>query len=107
MEDELTMSADEFFGVTKLGKAAPRAARSSKQLTRKALFDRVKVRMVMRIYGVSCADAVGIIAEHAQARVAADRERMMQAFEKSRRAPLAMMQGAGGNGRAAQLELFS
>ena len=105
MEDELTLSADEFFGVTNLGKEVPRAARSSKQLTRKALFDRVKVRMVMRIYGVSCADAVGIIADHAHARALADRERM-QALEMARRAQRSEMQGARKKDRMAQLERF-
>ena len=56
------MSAEEFFGGIAGGKKAPRKCRLRGKKPA-ALFAAVKVKMVMRIYGVSRAQALEIIAK--------------------------------------------
>jgi len=62
-DDEL-MTAEEFFGVKKIKDKRPRAARLRrvKQAAKDLLFGEIKVKMVMRIYNVSCARALEMIA---------------------------------------------
>ena len=63
-DDEIIMSAAEFFGETANNKGAGRmvGARSRKGRA-KTTFTDIKARMVMRIYGVTRAKAEKIIAE--------------------------------------------
>ena len=65
-DDEL-MSAEEFFGVKKMKPARPRpaAVRRMKQAAKDILFGEIKVKMVMRIYNVSRARALEMIAGRA------------------------------------------
>ena len=60
--DDDIMSAEEFFGEINGGKKTPRKCRSRGKKP-EALFAAVKVKMVMRIYGVSRAKALEIIAK--------------------------------------------
>ena len=60
--DDDIMSGEEFFGGLTGGKKAPRKCRSRGKKP-EALFAAVKVKMVMRIYGVSRAKALEIIAK--------------------------------------------
>jgi len=62
-EDEI-MSAAEFFG--ELGneeKSPSRTCRSRGKKSENGLFSKIKVKMVMRVYGVSRSRALEIIAE--------------------------------------------
>ena len=59
--DDDIMTAEEFFGGINGGKKAPRKCRSRGKKP-ESLFDAVKVKMVMRIYGISRAQALAIIA---------------------------------------------
>ena len=60
--DDDIMSAEEFFGEINGGKKAPRKCHSRGKKP-EALFAAVKVKMVMRIYGVSRVQALEIIAK--------------------------------------------
>ena len=61
--DNEIMSAEEFFGEIDNGKKNPsRTHRSRGTKTAADLFTKMKVKMVMRIYGVSRARALEIIA---------------------------------------------
>lgn len=59
--DDDIMSAEEFFGGITGGKKSPRKCRTRGKKPQ-ALFAAVKAKMVMRIYGVSRAKALKIIA---------------------------------------------
>ena len=80
--DEIILADDEFFGVPKIGKGACSRGKGG-AAARKMLFDRVKVRMVMRIYHVTCAKAIAIIAKRAEEREALERRKILEAYEKS------------------------
>lgn len=71
--DDDIMSAEEFFDGITGGKKAPRKCRSRGKKP-EALFAAVKVKMVMRLYGVSRAKALGIIARRESATRAAEGE---------------------------------
>lgn len=64
MGDIETMTAEEFFGEVSGGEATPRRTREKRgQKMPAAFFTNAKVKMVMRICGVSRARALEIIAE--------------------------------------------
>ena len=69
------MSAEEFFGEIDNGKKNPsRTHRSRGTKTAEDLFTKMKVKMVMRIYGVSRARALEIIAARDAAKAAVNGE---------------------------------
>ena len=66
-EDDEIMSAEEFFGGIAKSKNAPaKISRKRRKRTADDLFQEAKLRMVMRIYGVSRAKALEIIAARAK-----------------------------------------
>lgn len=71
--DDDIMSAEEFFGEIGEPKKAPRKCRSRGKKP-ETLFAAVKVKMVMRIYGVSRARALEIIAKRESEASAAEGE---------------------------------
>lgn len=71
--DDDIMSAEEFFGEINGGKKTPRKCRSRGKKP-EALFAAVKVKMVMRIYGVSRVQALEIIAKREAETSAAEGE---------------------------------
>ena len=71
--DDDIMSGEEFFGGLTGGRKAPRKCRSRGKKP-EALFAAVKVKMVMRIYGVSRAKALEIIAKRESETRAAEGE---------------------------------
>lgn len=71
--DDEIMSAEEFFGGLTGEKKSPRKCRSRGKKP-EALFAAVKVKMVMRIYGVSRAKALEIIAKREAETSAAEGE---------------------------------
>ena len=71
--DDDIMSAEEFFGEINGGKKSPRKCRSRGKKP-EALFAAVKVKMVMRIYGVSRVQALEIIAKRESEARAAEGE---------------------------------
>ena len=71
--DDDIMSGEEFFGGLTGGKKAPRKCRSRGKKP-EALFAAVKVKMVMRIYGVSRVQALEIIAKREAETSAAEGE---------------------------------
>ena len=65
--DEEVMSAEEFFGELAYEKKVPvRKGRGRGKKSANDLFAEIKVKMVMRIYGVTKARALEIIADHAE-----------------------------------------
>ncbi len=65
-KDDAVMSAEEFFGGLENEKKAP--ARKGRRRAKKSandLFAEVKVKMVMRVYGVTKARALEILADRA------------------------------------------
>ena len=71
--DDDIMTAEDFFGGFDEPKKAPRKARARGKKP-KTLFAAVKVKMVMRIYGVSRAKALEIIAKRESETRAAEGE---------------------------------
>ena len=64
--DDEVMSAEEFFGGLENKKKAPaRKGRSRAKKSANDLFAEVKVKMVMRVYGVTKARALEILADRA------------------------------------------
>ena len=61
MNDETIMSAEEFFGEVEKDKAPVRMGKARGKGSRTDLFSELKVKMVMRIYGVSKKRALEII----------------------------------------------
>ena len=71
IKDDEIMSAEEFFGGIGNGeKNSSRTPRPRGKKTAKDLFAKMKVKMIMRIYGVSRAKALAIIAEREAAKTA-------------------------------------
>ena len=62
MESEITLTEKEFFGVPKIGR------RRRKGETSENLFEKIKLRMVMEIYNVSCSGALAMLAQRAEGR---------------------------------------
>ena len=60
MSESIQMTFDEFLGKPKIGK---RGRKAKAKLSSEDLFKKIKVRMVMQIYGVSCAKALEIVAQ--------------------------------------------
>ena len=65
MNDETIMSAEEFFGEVEKDKAPVRMGKTRGKGSKTDLFSELKVKMVMRIYGVSKKRALEIIAGRA------------------------------------------
>ena len=61
MNDETIMTAEEFFGEVEKGKAPVRMGKARGKRAETDLFAELKVKMVMRIYGVSRNRALEII----------------------------------------------
>ena len=73
IKDDEIMSAEEFFGELDNGKRnSSRTCRTRGKKTAEDLFTKMKVKMVMRIYGVSRAKALEIIAARTAAKGAAN-----------------------------------
>ena len=70
MNDETTMSAEDFFGETEKDKTPVRMVRAHGKRSKKNHFAELKVKMVMRIYGVSKVHALEIIAGRAAEKTA-------------------------------------
>ena len=71
IKDDAIMSAEEFFGGIDNGeKNSSRTHRLRGKKTAEDLFAKMKVKMIMRIYGVSRAKALAIIAEREAAKTA-------------------------------------
>ena len=65
-DDDEVMSAEEFFGGLEKKKKAPvRKGRGRGKKSANDLFAEIKVKMVMRIYGVTKAHALEILADRA------------------------------------------
>lgn len=79
MDDDLELTAEEFFGVPeiRLGGRTDLGLRGKD--VDKNRFAKIKVKMVMRIYGVSCARAIAIIAGRAaeKARLELEKKRLV------------------------------
>ena len=66
-KDDEVMSAEEFFGGLENEKKAPvRKGRGRGKKSANDLFAEIKVKMVMRIYGVTKAHALEILADHVE-----------------------------------------
>ena len=65
MNNETIMSAEEFFGETEKDKKPALSGKARGKRSNKGSFSELKIKMVMRIYGVSRARAVEIIAGRA------------------------------------------
>ena len=76
MNDETIMTAEEFFGEVEKDKAPVRMGKARGKRSKTDLFADLKVKMVMRIYGVSKKRALEIIAGRvAEKRALAERLR--------------------------------
>ena len=74
MIDDDVMSDEEFFEEVALGPKVTRpVARKRSKKAKKDIFAGIKVKMVMRIYGVSRVQALEIIASRESARKAAEK----------------------------------
>ena len=74
MHNEIEIDAEEFFdGLEKSGKVPVQKSKDSRKRSEKNLFVEIKVKMVMRIYGVSRVRALEIIAERESACKAAEK----------------------------------
>ena len=62
MSESIQMTFDEFLSTPKIEK---RGRKGKEKLSSEDLFNKVKVRMVMKIYGVPCAKALEIVARRA------------------------------------------
>ena len=86
MNNEQIMSAEEFFGEPAKDKTPARTGNARGKRSNKDLFTELKIKMVMRIYGVSRARAMEIIVGRAD-----ERQEMERAKESlsacSRRRP--------------------
>ena len=62
--DDEIMTAEEFFGeIDNVETRPPRICRPRRKKSENDLFSKIKVKMVMRVYGVSRTKALKIIAE--------------------------------------------
>ena len=66
MENTTMMSAEEFFGAVGMDNRSVRKGKARGKRAGKSRFDELKVKMVMRIYGVPRARATEIIAGRPQ-----------------------------------------
>ena len=74
MHNEIEIDAEEFFDeMEKAGVVPVQKSKDRRKRSEKNLFAEIKVKMVMRIYGVSRARALEIIAERESARKAAEK----------------------------------
>ena len=74
MHNEIEIDAEEFFdGLEKSGKVLVQKSKDRRKRSEKDIFAEIKVKMVMRIYGVSRVRALEIIAEREAARKAAEK----------------------------------
>ena len=63
MNNETIMSAEEFFGEPEKDKKPALSVKARGKRSKKDIFAELKIKMVMRIYGVSRAKALEIIAK--------------------------------------------
>lgn len=88
--NDIQMTADEFFGVPDIGKddLGTIGVRTKRKDVDKNRFAKIKIKMVMNIYGVSCARAVAIIAGRAEekAKLEREKERAKAAAKNARKA---------------------
>ena len=74
MQKEIEIDAEEFFDeMARCGKVPVQKSKDRRKRSGKNLFAEIKVKMVMRIYGVSRAQALEIIAARESARKAAEK----------------------------------
>ncbi len=74
MHNEIEIDAEEFFdGLEKSGKVPVQKSKDRRKRSGKNLFAEIKVKMVMRIYGVARVEALEIIAARESARKAAEK----------------------------------
>ena len=74
MHNEIEIDAEEFFDeMEKAGKVPVQKSKDGRKRSEKDLFTEIKVKMVMRIYGVSRVRALEIIAARESARKAAEK----------------------------------
>ena len=74
MHNEIEIDAEEFFDeMEKGGKVPVQKSKDRRKRSEKNRFAEIKVKMVMRIYGVSRVRALEIIAEREAARKAAEK----------------------------------
>ncbi len=78
MNNETMMSAEEIFGEPAKAKAPATKSRARGKKSRDDLFTEVKIKMVMRIYGVPRKRALGIIAGREAERQAPERAKERQ-----------------------------
>ena len=90
--DDIQMTAEEFFGVPDIGKdnLGTLVGRAKRKEVDKNRFAKIKIKMVMNIYGVSCARAVAIIAGRADEKAKLEREK-----ERAKAAAKAVRKAAG------------
>lgn len=76
MQHEIPVSSDDWFAdIERQDKVPPRKGRSRRKKSMSDIFAELKVKMVMRIYGVSAARATEIIAGRAGEKRALEREK--------------------------------
>lgn len=75
MQNEIEMidTEDIFDEMARCGKVPVQKSKDRRKRTGKNLFAEIKVKMVMRVYGVSRAQALEVIAARASARKAAEK----------------------------------
>ena len=74
MQHEIPVSSDDWFAdIERQDKVPPRKGRSRRKKSMSDIFAELKVKMVMRIYGVPRARALEIIAARESARKAAEK----------------------------------
>jgi len=66
MSESIQLTFDEFLGSPKVAK---RGRKTKAKLSSEDLFNKIKVRMVMQIYGVTCAKALAIVAQRSAGKV--------------------------------------
>ena len=85
MDNETIMSAEEFFGEPAKDKTPARTGKARRKRLNKDPFAELKIKMVMRIYGVTRARAMEIIAGRAEE--AQEMERAKNRDERSEGRP--------------------
>ena len=83
MHNEIEIDAEEFFDeMEKGGKVPVQKSKDRRKRSEKNRFAEIKVKMVMRIYGVSRAQALEIIAARESARKAAEKAESSSAADE-------------------------
>ena len=85
MNNEKIMSAEEFFGEPVKDKTPARTGKARGKRSNKDLFTELKIKMVMRIYGVSRARAMEIIAGRADEKLEMERAEERPSVRSRRR----------------------